>query len=284
MKKFVCMVGILLLASTLHADDEYDPNEVFSKCLKGDNQACKKFLIKSRVRCNQNNESGGCSDLASTYSYYKHLFYPNISEYEALKNHLRLQVKACMLGLGSACEKLEEKKMELEPYSGDFYTVGKIIEKLLDLQKANYLFDEAIAKSKGNLGLAGTANNSNAEFEILHQNAVKAFGRSQKGGRLSNQDERQLEKYYGLGAMRDNYYEKVFVIKQKLVEDMYQELIALQKQGQRISDDDIKEYELARQSLNEMKKQINALNSGKAQSFDYKLWNDKILTNRRAYE
>lgn len=173
----------------------------------------------------------------------------------------------------------------------------KDFNTLSSLKSANYLLDEAISKSNENLGLSGAADRAmhhatgklwnmsdkNAEFEILHQNAVKAFGRSQKGGRLSNQDERQLEKYYGLGAVRDNYYEKVFVIKQKLVEDMYQELNALQKQGQRISDDDIKEYELARQSLIEMKKQINALNSGKQNKFDYKSWNARFLgKDRRA--
>ena len=144
MKKFLHIVGILLLASTLHADDNL--SEIFDKCLKGDKQACKKFLIKNRIGCNQNNESARCTDLALTYkSSYKHLFYPNISEYEALKNHLRLEVKACMLGGEVACERLEEKKMELEPYSGDFYTLAKKMkEQLLDLQKLNFLLDKMI--------------------------------------------------------------------------------------------------------------------------------------------
>lgn len=171
----------------------------------------------------------------------------------------------------------------------------KDFNTLAELKSANYLLDEAIAKSKDNLGVGGAIdrglhhatgkfwnmNDNNAEFEILHENAVKSFARAQKKGRLSNQDEKRTEKYYGLGAMRDNYYEKMFVIKQKLTEDMRQELIALQNQGREISDDDMAEYRKAKQSLVFLRNQIDSVNTKKQNSFNYKAWGEQFLKNRR---
>lgn len=171
----------------------------------------------------------------------------------------------------------------------------KDFNTLAELKSANYLLDEAISKSKDNLGVGGAIdraahhatgkfwnmNDNNAEFEILHENAVKSFARAQKKGRLSNQDEKRTEKYYGLGAMRDNYYEKMFVIKQKLTEDMRQELIALQNQGRQISDDDMAEYRKAKQSLVFLRNQIDSVNAKKQKGFNYKAWGEQFLQNRR---
>lgn len=171
----------------------------------------------------------------------------------------------------------------------------KDFNTLAELKSANYLLDEAISKSKDNLGVGGAIdrglhhatgkfwnmNDNNAEFEILHENAVKSFARAQEKGRLSNQDKKRIEKYYGLGAMRDNYYEKMFVIKQKLTEDMRQELIALQNQGRQISDDDMAEYRKAKQSLVFLRNQIDNINTKKQKDFDYKGFTAQFLQNRR---
>lgn len=170
----------------------------------------------------------------------------------------------------------------------------KDFNTLAELKAANYLLDESIAKSNGNLGLGGAVdrwahhasgkffnmNDKNAQFELLHREAVIALARAQKKGRLSNQDEKRVEHYYGLGAMRDNYYEKMFVVKQKLAEDMRQELISLHKQGRAISEDDKREFEKVLNSLNVLKSQIDSINNN-GKKFDYKMWSENFLSNRR---
>ena len=130
MKKiFLC---VLLVAMGMLADD-YDPIQTLDNCVNGDKQACRTFIVKSRVACNNYNVLG-CDNLALSYliKNNRQLFYKNITDYKYYKDWYYYTMKACMLGANESCEFIEEVKMTFENCK-DFSKMS-MSECLKDLQ------------------------------------------------------------------------------------------------------------------------------------------------------
>lgn len=176
-------------------------------------------------------------------------------------------------------------------------SLKKDLDELKNLANANLNIDQAIGLSKDNLGLGGAwdrwwndktgkfadMSDENARFYAAHYDTIKAKAKADKGGKPSNQDIKDLEKVYGIGASSElNYLERMYQMKFDTTEKMYQGMKALEAQGRTVPPEIYAEWKLAEQGLKELKQQLEAMQQGKQKKFTYDKWYE--IQTRRAYD
>lgn len=176
-------------------------------------------------------------------------------------------------------------------------SLKKDLDKLADLTATNLNIDQAIGLSKDNLGIAGAwdrwwndkthkfadLSDKNARFYAAHYDTLKAKAKADKGGKPTNQDIKDLEKIYGIGASSEmNYLERMYQMKFDTTEKIYQQMQTLIAQNRPIPQGMYFEWQKSKAGLAELKYQLENMAQGKQEKFNYERWMD--LQTRREYD
>lgn len=162
----------------------------------------------------------------------------------------------------------------------------KDADTLNNLVEANNLLDRSVSLSQKNLGVSGALDrgtnaisnkffdldDNNAGFMSVYDAALKGVLKGQKGGRYSNQDLKEFNKLYGLGMKGEqNFMEQIYELKYSNFVALENQIKTLEAQGRPVPERVYNEYNIAKNSLNDLQKQIENLNKGG--DFDYNAWN-----------
>lgn len=161
----------------------------------------------------------------------------------------------------------------------------KDADALNELANTSLMIDNAISLSEGNLGLGGAwdrfwnknsgkwldLSDRGAQFQSANHNIIRQYAKAIKGGKPSNQDIKDLEEIYGLGAVGEgNYAERMYQMKFDIADKMERQIETLIAQGRPVPPNAYLELNSMRESLAFLENQIQQMNKGK--NFDYKSW------------
>lgn len=161
----------------------------------------------------------------------------------------------------------------------------KDADAINELANTSLMIDNAISLSEGNLGLGGAwdrfwnknsgkwldLSDRGAQFQSANHNIIRQYAKAIKGGKPSNQDIKDLEEIYGLGATSEgNYAERMYQMKFDIADKLQRQIETLQAQGRPVPPNAYLELNSMNESLAFLENQLQQMNKGK--NFDYKSW------------
>lgn len=161
----------------------------------------------------------------------------------------------------------------------------KDADYLQDLANTNLMIDNAIDLSEDNLGVGGAwdrfwnktsgkwldLSDRGAQFQSANHNIIRQYAKAIKGGKPSNQDIKDLEAIYGLGATSEsNYIERMYQMKFDVADKLQRQIETLQSQGRPVPQQAYSELKNAQESLAYLENQLQSM--GKGKDFDYNGW------------